>query len=264
MRVWVGTSGFHYRHWRGRFYPVGLPTDRWLAWYVERYATVELNAPFYRLPPASTFAHWAAIAPDGFRYAVKMSRYLTHVLRLRDPRGPVELLLERCAPLGEHLGPLLLQLPPDLEAAPDRLAATLSAIPPGIQVAVEPRHASWWSDEVQAVLRAHGEALCWADRRGPVTPDWATTDWRYLRYHEGTGEPRPCYGADAFTRWLRRLAADAPATTDAWVYFNNDPNGCAIVDADRSVREAGELGLDVVRPGGAPAATRPPSPPAPV
>lgn len=254
MRLWVGTSGFHYRHWRGRVYPADLPTDRWLAWYAERYATVELNAPFYRLPPAATFGRWAAIVPDGFRFAVKMSRYLTHSLRLRDPVEPVERLLDRCAPLGDRLGPLLLQLPPDMTAAPDRLAATLDAIPRSVAVAVEPRHASWWHEEVRAVLATHHAALCWADRRGPISPTWATAGWRYLRYHEGTASPRPCYGTDALRPWLERLVADAVTTADAWVYFNNDPEGCAITDADRFLALARELGLE---PAGLGRASRP-------
>jgi uncharacterized protein YecE (DUF72 family) len=243
MRLWVGTSGFHYRDWRGRFYPRGLPTERWLAFYAERFRTVELNAPFYRLPPARTFERWADLVPTDFRFAVKVSRFLTHVLRLRDPEEPMTRLMERCTALGGRLGPLLLQLPPDMEAAPERLARVLERVPHGVAMAVEPRHASWWSDEVAEVLRAHASALCWADRRGPISPSWATADWRYVRYHEGRGHPRPCYRPDELSPWLHRLREDAPRTTDAWVYFNNDPAGCAIVDALEFGRQANEAGI---------------------
>jgi uncharacterized protein YecE (DUF72 family) len=246
VRLWVGTSGFHYRHWRGSFYPPGMPTERWLASYAERFATVELNAPFYRLPQARTFERWANEVPASFRFAVKVSRYLTHVLRLRDPEEPIARLMERCSRLGDRLGPLLLQLPPDLEAAPDRLAGVLERVPPGVAVAVEPRHASWWTDEVADVLRTHDAALCWADRRGPISPTWATAGWRYLRYHDGRGRPRPCYRPDELTPWLQLLAEDADATGDAWVYFNNDPAGCAISDAMELSRQAREAGIEVV------------------
>jgi uncharacterized protein YecE (DUF72 family) len=168
------------------------------------------------------------------------------VLRLRDPEEPMARLLERCSRLGDRLGPLLLQLPPDLEAAPDRLARVLDRVPAGVAMAVEPRHASWWTDEVADVLRARDAALCWADRRGPISPTWATARWRYLRYHEGRGRPRPCYRPNELTPWLRLLVEDAAAVEDAWVYFNNDPGGCAITDAMEHMRQARDAGLDVV------------------
>jgi uncharacterized protein YecE (DUF72 family) len=241
----VGTSGFHYRHWRGSFYPEGLPTERWLAFYAERFRTVELNASFYRLPSAKTFERWASLVPDDFRFAVKVSRYLSHVRRLRGPAEPMARLMDRCSRLGDRLGPLLLQLPPDLEAAPERLAAVLERVPEGVRMAVEPRHDSWWSDEVADVLRAHAAALCWADRRGPVSPTWDTADWRYLRYHEGRGRPRPCYRPGELMPWLHLLMQDARRVTDAWVYFNNDAMGCAISDATELIDQAREAGLEV-------------------
>ena len=245
MRLWVGTSGFHYAHWRGVFYPASLPTDGWLTFYAERFQTVELNAPFYRLPPRRTFERWASNVPDGFRFAVKVSRFLTHVRRLRDPKEPIERLLERCSGLGDRLGPLLLQLPPDLEVVPDRLSEVLEHVPSGVKIAVEPRHESWWSDEVAAVLRAHEAVLCWADRRGPVSPTWATAHWRYLRYHEGRGAPPPCYRQHELTLWLDRLADEAQHIGESWVYFNNDPGGCAIRDASEFIRQARRAGLEV-------------------
>jgi uncharacterized protein YecE (DUF72 family) len=261
VRLWIGTSGFHYRHWRGRFYPAGLPTVRWLAFYAQRFSTVELNAPFYRLPPGSTFAAWADTVPDGFRFAVKASRYLTHVLRLQEPKGPVELLLDRCLRLGDRMGPVLVQLPPDLPAHPDRLARTLEAFPPDVRVAVEPRHASWWHDEVASVLRAHGAALCWADRRGSLTPPWTTASWRYLRLHEGRADPAPCYGLAELEPWVRVLAGETDAVDDAWVYFNNDPRACALRDAGAFAELARSAGLTTTRvpdPASIPVGTDPP------
>jgi uncharacterized protein YecE (DUF72 family) len=246
VRLWVGTSGFHYDHWRGSFYPSGLPTDRWLAFYAQHFPTVELNAPFYRLPPVTTFERWASNVPGHFRFAVKVSRYLSHVLRLRRPEEPVQRLLERCSGLGDRLGPLLVQLPPDQVPEPELLSRVLELLAPHARVAVEPRHPGWWNEDVRAVLREHGAALCWADRRGPVSPTWVTSSWGYLRLHEGRGTPRPCYRTGEVARWVGRLAEHAGAMDEAWVYLNNDAAGCAIRDATELIRQARDVGLRVV------------------
>lgn len=228
----IGTSGYQYRHWRnGVFYPERLPSEGWLAFYAQRFATVELNVTFYRLPASATFAAWRRTVPDGFVFAVKASRYLTHVRRLRDPREPVELLLERASLLGDRLGPILIQLPPDMTIELERLAETLSAFPPTIRVAVEPRHDSWFVPELRELLTTAGAALCLADRRGPRTPIWRTADWTYARFHGGTAQPRPCYGETSLTRWVGRLRQEWGAGIDGYAYFNNDFSGCAPRDA---------------------------------
>ncbi len=231
MVAFVGTSGWQYRHWRGRYYPPRLAMNRWLERYAEDFATVELNASFYFLPRRSTFERWAARTPAGFLFAVKASRYLTHVRRLRDPAEPVERLLEAAGGLGDRLGPILLQLPPSLERDVDALAATLDAFPPGVRLAVEPRHDSWFVDEVRDILAARGAALCLADRRGPLGPAWRTADWTYVRFHEGLARPRPCHEPDAITAWGKRLAAGWGTRADVFAYFNNDWAGCAVRDA---------------------------------
>ncbi len=181
----------------------------------------------------TVFEHWRDQTPPGFVMAVKVSRYLTHVRRLRDPAEPVGRLVERAAGLGDRLGPYLLQLPPTLRADADRLDACLRAFPRGARVAVEPRHESWWTDEVRTVLERRSAALCWADRRGhPVTPLWATAPWGYLRLHEGTASPRPSYGRTALSTWLDRITAAWPAAHhDVYVYFNNDAGGAAVRNA---------------------------------
>ena len=143
---------------------------------------------------------------------MKASRFLTHVRRLRDPRDSVRRLLDGATRLGAHLGPILVQLPPDMPAEPGRLAETLDAFPRNVRVAVEPRHDSWFSEEVRDILRERNAALCWADRRGPRTPvtaDWATADWGYVRFHAGRSLPPGCYGERALATWLERV-------TDAW------------------------------------------------
>jgi uncharacterized protein YecE (DUF72 family) len=230
----VGTSGWQYRDWRGVLYPPGLAQREWLEYYASRYGTVENNASFYRLPSYETFAGWRARTPDGFVMAVKASRYLTHVRRLRDPAEPVERLLRAAAGLGDRLGPVLLQLPPNLPADPGALGDSLREFArfPGTRVAVEFRHPSWWTAETQQVLERHGAALCWADRlEVPVTPLWRTTDWGYLRFHEGAAQPWPRYGAQALQGWALRTARAWPGDADVFVYFNNDQGGAAVHDA---------------------------------
>ncbi|HEY8525588.1 MAG TPA: DUF72 domain-containing protein [Acidimicrobiales bacterium] len=250
MPILVGTSGWQYRDWREPFYE-GRPQRLWLEHYATRFATVEVNNAFYRLPERSVFEQWRERTPDGFVVAVKVSRYLTHIRRLRDPAEPVARLAERAAGLGDRLGPYLLQLPPDLKAEPERLDECLGRFPAGSQVAVEPRHASWWTDEVRDVLARHGAALCWSDRRSrSLTPPWVTADWGYVRLHEGTASPWPSYGRRALQGWLDRLCDAWPAAADVYVYFNNDQGAAAVRNAATLARLVAARGRAPVAPGG--------------
>ena len=227
----IGTSGWQYRDWRGRFYPDGLPQARWLEHFATEFATVEVNNAFYRLPERSTFARWREQTPEDFCVAVKMSRYLTHIKRLSGPAEPVARFLDRAEALGDRLGPVLLQLPPNLRVDVDALDATLRRFPRDVRVAVEPRHPSWWTGEVWAALERHGAALCWADRGGrPVAPLWRTAGFGYLRLHEGRASPRPRYGRTALMSWLKRVRREF-SDEPVFVYFNNDTGGAAVADA---------------------------------
>lgn len=226
----IGTSGWQYADWRGVLYPPGLPQRSWLPRYADVFTTVENNNAFYRLPTRETFELWHAATPPGFVMAVKASRYLTHMKRLTDPAEPVARLMNAAAGLGPELGPVLLQLPPTLRAEPGRLAACLREFPDRVRVAVEPRHPSWWTDETRRVLEDHGAALSWTDRLGhPQTPLWRTTDWLYLRLHEGPAEPWPHYDDETLRTWADELGS----ADDAYVYFNNDPGGAAVRNALR-------------------------------
>ena len=211
------------------------------------FETVELNVTFYRMPSETAFRAWARKAPDGFVFAVKASRYLTHVKRLVDPEEPVAFLVQRARLLGEHLGPILLQLPPDMPLDLSRLRATLDAFPAGLRIAVEPRHASWFVDGTRELLTAHGAALCWADRRGPVTPLWRTAEWGYVRFHQGRASPRPCYGEASLATWATRIAETWGRSADAYAYFNNDHRACALRDAATFARLVNESDLEPVR-----------------
>ncbi len=194
---------------------------------------MESNNAFYRLPSPETFEAWRERTPDGFLFAVKASRFLTHIKRLREPEEPVARLMGHSSALGDRLGPVLLQLPPTLHADPQALDACLACFPPGTRVAVEPRHDSWWHPDVKAVLTARAAALCWADRGSrPVTPLWRTADWGYVRFHEGRARPAPRYGVTALRSWAARIADTWPREADVFAYFNNDWGAAAVHDAD--------------------------------
>jgi uncharacterized protein YecE (DUF72 family) len=256
MPVLVGTSGWQYRDWRGVLYPPGLPQRGWLEHYASQYATVENNGAFYRLPTAETFAAWRSRTPAGFDMAVKASRYLTHIRRLRDPAEPVARLLGSASGLGDRLGPVLLQLPPSLRADADALDGCLrefaafgvSAAGPRVRVAVEFRHESWWAEEIRELLTSYGAALCWADRLGrPVSRLWRTADWGYLRLHEGAARPWPRYGEQALGTWVRRIAETWADGEDVFAFFNNDPGGAAVYDAAAFAAIARRAGRQVTR-----------------
>jgi uncharacterized protein YecE (DUF72 family) len=207
-----------------------------------------VNNAFYRLPEHTVFARWRASTPDDFCVAVKISRYLTHIKRLRDPAEPVARFLDRAAGLGSKLGPVLVQLPPTLTADVDALTGVLRRFPSAVRVAVEPRHPSWWTAPVRAGLERHGAALCWADRGGrPVTPTWRTAEFGYLRMHEGRAEPRPRYGRRALASWLDRIGAEFAGADTVYTYFNNDPGGAAIADAAALAGLARRRGRPVTR-----------------
>ena len=227
MTVRVGTSGWQYADWKEPFY-ASKPQRQWLTSYAERFDTVEVNATFYRLPRTEAVQRWTEQVPMGFLFVVKASRYLTHIKRLRDPTEPVARLMDRIRPLraADMLGPILLQFPPDMAAAPDLLAATLSEFPAGLRIAVEPRHDSWFAASTRTVLEDHGATLVWADRDGrPLAPLWRTTDWCYLRMHHGRDDWG--YAERDLKRWATRVRD----VGDGYVYFNNDPGAAAVRDA---------------------------------
>lgn len=232
MTRFVGTSGWQYKDWRGVFYPDGCPTRLWLEEYATHFPTVEINNAFYRLPSRENFESWRDRVPRDFVVAVKASRYLTHIKRLKDPGEPVARLLGHAEGLGARLGPVLLQLPPTLKAGPKLLDTCLSCFPSDVRVAVEPRHDSWWTPEVREVLESRRAALCWADVRArPVTPLWRTTDWGYVRFHEGRTQDWPRYGRQSLRTWAGRVRDTWAEAEDVYAYFNNDPNAAAVKDA---------------------------------
>jgi len=243
VTVWIGTSGWQYDDWRGPVYPREIPQRAWLESYAERFATVESNNAFYRLPERRVFEAWAERSPDDFVMAVKVSRYLTHIKRLRDPEEPVERFVGRVRGLGRKLGPVLLQLPPQLRCDRDLLARTLDQFPEEFRVAVEFRHETWFTDDIRTLLTDRRAALCLADRRGVLGPTWRTTDWTYLRFHQGRARPLPSYGDAALAGWATRLADGWAPDEDCFVYFNNDHHAAAPHDAARFAHQVERVGL---------------------
>ena len=248
MPVLVGTSGWQYRHWRERLYPKELAQKGWLEYYADRFRIVELNNSFYQLPKPASFEGWFKRTPEDFILAVKANRYITHVRRLRDVREAVDRFMQNVRHLGAKLGPVLLQLPPTLKANLPGLDATLARFPDDVRVAVEFRHDSWFSEEARALLAAHDAALCLADRGSrPLGPVWRTAAWTYLRFHQGRASPEPCYGRRALESWAGRLAEQWRADEDIYVFFNNDPRGCAVRDAVRFAAHVARIGLPPTR-----------------
>lgn len=243
-RVFIGTSGYVYPHWRGLFYPRDLPQRKWLRFYAERFATVELNNPFYRLPEVDTFKAWRDAVPTGFVFSVKASRFITHVKKLKDPDGPLRTFLERAQALKHSLGPLLFQLPSNFRADLSRLDRFLQAVShqrlvKGLRAVLEVRHPSWLDREVTDRLRQAGVALCLADWPecpvgGPVTAHFV-----YLRRH-GTGvRDGGSYPADMLETDARRVRGWLREGRDVYVYFNNDEAAFAVQNAQHLMELVG-------------------------
>ena len=181
VAVRVGTSGYNYPEWRGSFYPVGFPAGKMLAFYAERFETVEINATFYRMPTSASVLAWAETTPPGFVFTLKAPQRITHMRRLRDIDEPLRLFCDTARQLGIKLGPLFFQLPPTFKKDTGRLRDLLVQVPPDLRCALEFRHPSWFADDVYEALRARDAALCVADTEAGRTPDEVTATWGYYR-----------------------------------------------------------------------------------
>lgn len=228
----VGCSGWQYRHWRGSFYPADVPAARWLEYYARRFDTVEINNTFYRLPEATTFRSWRRKVSPSFVYAVKASRFLTHMKKLKDPEEPLDRLFTRAAALGPSFGPVLYQLPPRWPVNVERFEAFVRALPKGRRHAFEFRDPSWYSDEVLKVIERHGAALCVHDMAGSASGRIAVGPFVYARFH-GTSKYSGSYGDEALEHWAQWLAERAHSGAPVFAYFNNDVGGHAPRDAVR-------------------------------
>jgi uncharacterized protein YecE (DUF72 family) len=230
----VGCSGWNYRDWRERVYPKGVPARRWLAHYSTLFGTVEVNNTFYRLAKPAAVANWVAETPPDFVFAVKASRYLTHVKRLVDIEEGVRRFYDAIAPLADShkLGPVLWQFPANFHRDEDRLNNALAILPPG-RHCFEFRHESWFTGDVLEILRAHGAALAYGDHpERPFVPLELTAGWTFLRFHYGHRGRRGNYSETELAEWAERLR-DLRRRAEVFAYFNNDWEGFAVRNAQR-------------------------------
>lgn len=229
--VRIGTSGWIYAHWQGRFYPEDLPKAKWLEYYAQEFDTVELNASFYRLPRETTFKNWFKRTPEGFLWALKASRYITHIKRLSEINGALQRFYDRSVHLGSKLGPLLFQLPPSLPYD-TRLAQTfLAQLNPSFRHAIEVRHPSWLNREFFRELQDYNTALCISDTAGRY-PYWeeTTADFVYIRLHGSRKLYASEYTPEELEMWAEKITGWGRET---FLYFDNDLEGYAVRNARR-------------------------------
>ncbi len=227
----IGTSGWHYDHWQERFYPKGLSKTKWLEFYAQHFTTVELNNTFYRLPSENAFTAWHNSSPSGFTFAVKVSRFITHIKKLRNVEEALKNFLLRACLLEEKLGPLLYQLPPQLKRDDKLLEEFLCLLPQGPSHVFEFRHQSWLDAEVFHILRRHNAGLCVFDMPGLTTPVVATASFAYLRFHGSSGLYWSCYSDEELAQWAERITSLAQDLDAVYIYFNNDAEAFAVRNA---------------------------------
>jgi uncharacterized protein YecE (DUF72 family) len=230
-KVFIGTSGWNYNHWRRIFYPEGLPKTKWLQHYAGAFTSVEVNATFYSTMRASTFEKWRQGTPEGFLWAVKASRYITHIRRLLDVKEALEIFMESLAPLGEKLGPILFQLPPSLPFDKDLFDTFCSLLPSKQRYTIEARHASWTQEMALSCLKNHGIAWCISDTAGRYPYlEAVTSEFTYLRLHGSSRLYASCYSENELQEWAAKIRSIG---VDAHVYFDNDFMGHAPKNALR-------------------------------
>jgi uncharacterized protein YecE (DUF72 family) len=231
--IFIGTSGWSYKHWKGTFYPDDLSSKLWREYYSQLFRSVELNNPFYHLPREETFQKWHDSSPKGFIFAVKASRYITHMKKLKDAGSAVKLLLERVRLLDEKLGPILFQLPPKLELDPERLSHFLGMLPSGFRYTFEFRNPSWFDSRVEGILSDHAVAFCIYHLAGRLSPIAVTTDFVYIRLHGPKGPYQGRYEEESLKSWGGQITEWSGQGKDVYCYFDNDEKGYAAHDAIR-------------------------------
>ena len=231
--IHIGTSGWSYNHWQGAFYPHDLPAEEWLAYYARYLSTVEINNSFYKLPSQNTLAHWCDAVPDDFVFAVKASRYITHMKKLNEPRQTLKRFMGCVEALGDKLGPILFQLPPRWHINIERLAAFLKALSTDYRYALEFRDPSWFDPRVYKLLVQHSVASCIFDLDGVLSPREITTDLVYIRLHGPGGPYQGHYDNHALDKWADAIGRWRHEGHEVYCYFDNDEAGYAVQDAIR-------------------------------
>ena len=232
----IGTSGWYYDHWQGTFYPPDLPKRRWLEYYAEHFDTVELNNTFYHLPKEKTLQRWHELAPEGFLYAVKASRYITHIKKLSDAAESLQLFFKRAGLLKNALGPVLYQLPPSLHKDLERLETFIRLLPKKPAAVFEFRHQSWYGDDTFELLNKLGVGFCVHDLSGNESPRVVTGDIVYVRFHGTSGRYAGDYPESQLEDWAKWIRDQAQNARAIYAYFNNDAQAHAIKNA-KQLRE---------------------------
>ena len=227
----VGTSGWHYKHWVGKFYPDKFPASKMLAHYYETFDTVEINNSFYMLPKIETLSAWREATPTNFEFAIKASRFLTHNKKLKEPENALNNFLPRAEALGKKLGPILFQLPPKWGINLERLSEFLDALPKYHRYTFEFRELSWLTDSVYELLRKHNAAFCIYELAGFHSPIDITADWAYVRLHGPGGKYQGSYSDKVLQQWAERIADWSTKLLSIYVYFDNDQAAYAAFNA---------------------------------
>lgn len=242
--IHIGTSGWHYTHWRGPFYPQDLSDSHYLEYYAARFGAVEINNSFYHLPQEETLLHWRDGVPDDFVFAVKGSRYLTHMKKLKDPEEGLAKFFGRMEVLGHRMGPVLFQLPPKWRANPQRLADFLACLPEQHRYAFEFRDPSWFSQPVYELLAQHQAAFCIYDLAGNTTPKRVTCNFVYIRLHGPNAAYEGSYDPQTLAGWAGALSTWNRQGKDIYCYFDNDQAGYAPQNALRLNQMLGQTSRD--------------------
>jgi len=232
LSLYIGTSGWSYPDWRGRFYPDDVPRKKWLAWYGTQFATSEINGSFYRTPSEEAVRSWRKQTPPGFRFAWKASQFITHWKRLGESSAnSIELMVTRLKILGPKCGPVLFQLPARFEANEERLATFLRMLPRKYEYAFEFRHRSWYSKSTLRLLESREVALCISDHHQAPAPWVLTASHAYVRGHGPDGRYKDNYSAQTLRLWARRIRRWQRGGIETYVYFDNDQKSAAPADA---------------------------------
>jgi len=230
--VFIGTSGWHYKHWIGTYYPADTADKDQFAYYQQHFTTVEINNSFYHLPSIKTFNHWRDAAPEGFVFSVKGSRFITHMKKLNVTKAELAKFFRRVARLKEKLGTILFQLPPGWKVNTERLAIFIARLPAGYRYVFEFRNETWYTDEVYQILKQHNCAFCIYELAGHITPIQVTADFVYIRLHGPTGQKyQGSYTPAVLRQWAKACRGWMKDGKDVYVYFDNDQAGYAAFNA---------------------------------
>jgi uncharacterized protein YecE (DUF72 family) len=238
--IYIGTSGWHYQHWKGPFYPEDLPDKDLLSFYSERFDTAEINHSFYQIPEKKTLQKWSRAAGKNFIFAAKASRYITHMKKLKDPRHPVKNFMAKIEALGDSLGPVLFQLPPHWKKNAGRLKSFLEVLPEGFRFTFEFRDPDWFGEDVNELLAAYGAAFCIYDFDRRKSPKTVTADFVYIRLHGSEGAYKGKYDSQALAGWAGAISQWQKQGKDVYCYFDNDQAGYAAENAEQLQSMAGE------------------------